>query len=107
MLGIPVVVYWYPISGPSSWPQATAVRIAVCYTAITQWWGSLADSTVITGDYIVHLALQAFAGQAIVIGHLDPCRSLPSAGNFAISSVPAELRSRVRSGLQLTRCRPG
>ena len=41
------------------------------YTAIMLWSGSLADSTVITEDYIVQMARQAFTGQPIVIGHLN------------------------------------
>ena len=42
------------------------------YTAITLWSGSLSDSTVITGDYIVQMAQQGrYPEQAIVIGHLN------------------------------------
>ena len=48
-----------------------AVAADLGYSAITLWSGSLADSTVITEDYIVQMAQQAFTGQAIVIGHLN------------------------------------
>jgi peptidoglycan/xylan/chitin deacetylase (PgdA/CDA1 family) len=41
------------------------------YTAITTWSGSLADSTVVTEDYIVKMARQYFISRAIVIGHLN------------------------------------
>jgi len=48
-----------------------AVAADLGYTAITLWSGSLADSTVITEDYIVKMARQYFTGQAIVLGHLN------------------------------------
>jgi hypothetical protein len=41
------------------------------YTVPTLWSGSLADSTVITEDYIVKMADQHFTPQAIVLGHLN------------------------------------
>ena len=48
-----------------------AVAADLGYTAITLWSGSLADSTVITEDYIVQMAQRSFTGQTIVIGHLN------------------------------------
>ena len=37
----------------------------------TLWSGSLADSTLITEDYIVKMAQAHFRPQKIVIGHLN------------------------------------
>jgi peptidoglycan/xylan/chitin deacetylase (PgdA/CDA1 family) len=51
-----------------------AVRAAAAdlgYTITTMWSGSLADSTVITEDYIVKMADTYFRPQTIVIGHLN------------------------------------
>jgi peptidoglycan/xylan/chitin deacetylase (PgdA/CDA1 family) len=48
-----------------------AVAADLGYTAITLWSGSLADSTVITEDYLVQMARRYFTGQAIVLGHLN------------------------------------
>jgi peptidoglycan-N-acetylglucosamine deacetylase len=48
-----------------------AVAADLGYTAVTLWSGSLADSTVITEDYIVQMAERAFTPQAIVLGHLN------------------------------------
>ncbi len=41
------------------------------YTITTMWTGSLADSTVITEDYIVKMADTHFRPQNIVLGHLN------------------------------------
>lgn len=51
-----------------------AVRSAAAdlgYTVTTMWSGSLADSTVITEDYIMKMADTYFQPQNIVIGHLN------------------------------------
>ena len=48
-----------------------AVAADLGYRAITLWSGSLADSTVITEDYIVNMAQQHFTAQSIVLGHLN------------------------------------
>jgi peptidoglycan-N-acetylglucosamine deacetylase len=58
------------------------------YTAITLWSGSLADSTVITEDYIVQMARRAFTGQAIVIGHLN---------HLPVTHVYEQLRDLIRA----------
>jgi peptidoglycan-N-acetylglucosamine deacetylase len=58
------------------------------YTAITLWSGSLADSTVITEDYIVQMAQRAFTGQAIVIGHLN---------HLPVTHVYEQLRDLIRA----------
>jgi peptidoglycan/xylan/chitin deacetylase (PgdA/CDA1 family) len=48
-----------------------AVAADLGYTVTTMWSGSLADSTVITQDYIVKMADTYFRPQNIVIGHLN------------------------------------
>ena len=48
-----------------------AVAADLGYTATTLWNGSLADSTLITEDYIKQMADKYFVPQAIVIGHLN------------------------------------
>jgi peptidoglycan-N-acetylglucosamine deacetylase len=48
-----------------------AVAADLGYPAITLWNGSLADSTVITEDYIVSMADQYFRPHNVVIGHLN------------------------------------
>ena len=48
-----------------------AVAADLGYTITTMWSGSLADSTVITEDYIVKMADTYFRPQNIVIGHLN------------------------------------
>jgi peptidoglycan/xylan/chitin deacetylase (PgdA/CDA1 family) len=58
------------------------------YTEITLWSGSLADSTVITEDYIVQMAQRAFTGQAIVIGHLN---------HLPVTHVYEQLRDLIRA----------
>ena len=65
-----------------------AVAADLGYTAITLWSGSLADSTVITGDYIVQMAQRAFTGQAIVIGHLN---------HLPVTHVYEQLRDLIRA----------
>jgi peptidoglycan-N-acetylglucosamine deacetylase len=41
------------------------------YTITTMWTGSLADSTVITEDYIMKMAETYFQPQNVVLGHLN------------------------------------
>lgn len=65
-----------------------AVAADLGYTAITLWSGSLADSTVITEDYIVQRAQRAFTGQAIVIGHLN---------HLPVTHVYEQLRDLIRA----------
>jgi len=48
-----------------------AVAADLGYTITTMWSGSLADSTVITEDFIVKMADTYFRPQNIVIGHLN------------------------------------
>ncbi|WP_238396199.1 polysaccharide deacetylase family protein [Mycolicibacterium sp. CBMA 234] len=48
-----------------------AVAADLGYTLTTMWSGSLADSTVITEDYIVKMADTHFRPQNIVLGHLN------------------------------------
>lgn len=68
--GVTARPYFRPPYGKHN-STVDAVAADFGYTAITLWSGSLADSTVITEDYIVRMAQQAFTGQAIVIGHLN------------------------------------
>ncbi|MDT5021851.1 MAG: hypothetical protein QOI33_2375 [Mycobacterium sp.] len=65
-----------------------AVAADLGYTAITLWSGSLADSTVITEDYIIQMAQRAFTGQAIVIGHLN---------HLPVTHVYGQLRDLIRA----------
>ncbi|MDR3661021.1 MAG: polysaccharide deacetylase family protein [Mycobacterium sp.] len=48
-----------------------AVAADLGYTLTTMWSGSLADSTVITEDYIMKMADTHFRPQNIVLGHLN------------------------------------
>ena len=48
-----------------------AVAADLGYTVTTMWSGSLADSTVLTEDFIVKMADTYFRPQKIVIGHLN------------------------------------
>ena len=52
-------------------PAVDAVAADLGYTVTTLWSGSLADSTLITEDYIVKMAQTHFRPQNIVIGHLN------------------------------------
>ncbi|MBV8863453.1 MAG: polysaccharide deacetylase family protein [Mycobacterium sp.] len=65
-----------------------AVAAELGYTGITLWSGSLSDSTVVTEDYIVQMAQRAFAGQAIVIGHLN---------HLPVTHVYEQLRDLIRA----------
>ena len=44
---------------------------AIGYTAPTQWYGSLSDSSVLTSDQIVQFGVQYFAAGRIVIAHAN------------------------------------
>ena len=48
-----------------------AIAADLGYTATTLWNGSLSDSTLITEEYIKHMAENYFTPQSIVIGHLN------------------------------------
>lgn len=52
-------------------PAVDAVAADLGYTVTTMWSGSLADSTMITEDYIVKMAETYFRPQNIVVGHLN------------------------------------
>ncbi len=68
--GIGAKPYWRPPYGKHN-AAVDAVAADFGYTVPTLWSGSLSDSTLITEDYIVKMAGQYFAPQAIVIGHLN------------------------------------
>jgi peptidoglycan-N-acetylglucosamine deacetylase len=68
--GVDAAPYFRPPYGSRN-STVDAVAASLGYTATTLWCGSLADSTVITEDYIVRMAEQYFIGQAIVLGHLN------------------------------------
>jgi peptidoglycan-N-acetylglucosamine deacetylase len=68
--GVDAAPYFRPPYGSRN-STVDAVAASLGYTATTLWCGSLADSTVITEDYIVRMAEQYFTGQAIVLGHLN------------------------------------
>jgi peptidoglycan/xylan/chitin deacetylase (PgdA/CDA1 family) len=61
---------------------------ALGYTATTLWSGSLADSTVITEDYILRMAQQYFTRQTIVLGHLN---------HLPVTHVFGQLRDLIRA----------
>jgi peptidoglycan-N-acetylglucosamine deacetylase len=68
--GVDAAPYFRPPYGRYN-SAVRAVAADLGYTATTMWSGSLADSTVVTGDFIVGMAKRYFAPQAIVIGHLN------------------------------------
>lgn len=68
--GVSARPYFRPPYGKHN-STVDAVAAGLGYRAITLWSGSLADSTVITEDYIVQMARRYFTGQAIVLGHLN------------------------------------
>ena len=68
--GIDAAPYYRPPYGKHN-ADVDAVAADLGYTVPTLWSGSLADSTVITEDYIVQMADKYFTPQAIVIGHLN------------------------------------
>jgi hypothetical protein len=61
-------------TAPLRQTQFGCVAADLGYTVTTLWSGSLADSTLITEDYIVKMAQTHFRPQNIVIGHLIICR---------------------------------
>jgi peptidoglycan-N-acetylglucosamine deacetylase len=68
--GVDAAPYFRPPYGNHN-STVNAVAASLGYTATTMWSGSLADSTVITEEYIIRMAEQYFTGQAIVLGHLN------------------------------------
>ncbi|OYN76521.1 polysaccharide deacetylase [Mycolicibacterium sphagni] len=68
--GVDAAPYFRPPYGRHN-STVAAVAADLGYTVPTLWSGSLADSTVITEDYIVKMADQYFTPQMIVLGHLN------------------------------------
>jgi peptidoglycan/xylan/chitin deacetylase (PgdA/CDA1 family) len=68
--GIEAAPYFRPPYGSHN-SRVDAVAAELGYTVPTMWSGSLADSTVITEDYIIKMANRYFTPQTIVIGHLN------------------------------------
>lgn len=68
--GVNTAPYFRPPYGKHN-TSVDAVAADLGYTVPTLWSGSLADSTVITEDYIVTMANQYFTPQMIVLGHLN------------------------------------
>ena len=68
--GVSTAPYFRPPYGSHN---ATVDSIAanLGFTVPTLWNGSLADSTVITEDYLVKMAQEHFTPQSIVLGHLN------------------------------------
>ncbi len=85
--GVDARPYFRPPYGKHN-STVDAVAADLGYTAITLWSGSLSDSTVITEDYIVQMARQAFTPQAIVIGHLN---------HLPVTHVYGQLRDLIRA----------
>ena len=68
--GVDAAPYFRPPYGKHN-SAVDAVAADLGYTVPTLWSGSLADSTVITEDYIVTMANQYFTPRTIVLGHLN------------------------------------
>ncbi|AKK27936.1 polysaccharide deacetylase family protein [Mycobacterium sp. EPa45] len=68
--GVDAAPYFRPPYGKHN-ATVDVVAADLGYTVPTLWSGSLADSTVITEDYIVKMANQYFTPQTIVLGHLN------------------------------------
>jgi peptidoglycan-N-acetylglucosamine deacetylase len=68
--GVDATPYFRPPYGKHN-ATVDSVAADVGYTVPTLWSGSLADSTVVTEDYIVEMAHRYFTAQTIVIGHLN------------------------------------
>ncbi|MGV9676102.1 polysaccharide deacetylase family protein [Nocardia sp. NPDC003482] len=68
--GVDGTPYYRP---PYGYHDPTVDRVAAdCgYTIPTMWYGTLADSQLITEDYLLDMARQYFTPQAIVIGHAN------------------------------------
>jgi peptidoglycan/xylan/chitin deacetylase (PgdA/CDA1 family) len=68
--GVDATPYFRPPYGAYN-AAVNAVAADLGYNVTTLWNGSLADSDLITEDYIVQMANQYFTPQTIVIGHLN------------------------------------
>ncbi|WP_194163672.1 polysaccharide deacetylase family protein [Mycolicibacterium sp. P1-5] len=68
--GVDPAPYFRPPYGKHN-ATVDAVAADLGYTVPTLWSGSLADSSVITEDYIVKMANRCFTPQTIVLGHLN------------------------------------
>jgi peptidoglycan/xylan/chitin deacetylase (PgdA/CDA1 family) len=68
--GVDAAPYFRPPYGKRN-SVVDTVAADLGYTVPTLWSGSLADSTVITEDYIVKMANQYFTPRTIVLGHLN------------------------------------
>ena len=68
--GVDATPYFRPPYGNHN-AAVDAVAADLGYRTPTLWSGSLADSSVVTEDYIVKMADQYFIQQNIVIGHLN------------------------------------
>jgi peptidoglycan/xylan/chitin deacetylase (PgdA/CDA1 family) len=68
--GVDATPYFRPPYGKHN-DTVDAVAADLGYRMPTLWSGSLADSSVVTEDYIVTMADQYFIQQNIVIGHLN------------------------------------
>ena len=68
--GVSMAPYFRPPYGSHN-ATVDSVAAKLGFTVPTLWSGSLADSTVITEDYIVKMAREHFTPQAIVLGHLN------------------------------------
>lgn len=68
--GVDAAPYFRPPYGKHN-AAVDAVAADLGYTVAALWSGSLADSTVITEDYIIKMANQYFTPRTIVLGHLN------------------------------------
>ena len=68
--GVDATPYFRPPYGNHN-ADVDAVAADLGYRTPTLWSGSLADSSLVTQDYIVKMADQYFIQQNIVIGHLN------------------------------------
>ncbi|HUO38870.1 MAG TPA: polysaccharide deacetylase family protein [Mycobacterium sp.] len=68
--GIDAAPYLRPPYGSRN-PAVDRVAADLGYRTVALWSGSLADSTVVTEDFIVKMAQQYFTPQTIVLGHLN------------------------------------
>lgn len=68
--GVDATPYFRPPYGSHD-DNVDAVAADLGYDVATLWSGSLADSSLITEDYIVKMAEVYFTAQSIVIGHLN------------------------------------
>ncbi|MFD3744731.1 polysaccharide deacetylase family protein [Nocardia sp. NPDC058633] len=68
--GVDGTPYYRP---PFGYHNATVDKVAadLGYTVPTMWYGSLADSGLITEEYLIECAHKYFAAQSIVIGHAN------------------------------------